>query len=276
MQILHFSDLHNNDLALNAAARVAARWSDAHVCITGDACNGKARAIFKFDGLHNPGYWFVPGNHDKPVSERLGHLFSPKWRTPYLAILEDCVLVGLEIERDEEAEAQLMEIQILPESLEKRVLVVLNHWKLSSFVRKTFLMWVRENFPTVVSIVLLRGHNHPSDFFAEITTDDVIIVSRVYSANIYFGHGGIPGCANLISIEKDGKVTAQTVYDPKETDVRDGFIERTTWGAIPHGTHWRYGRPNARNGPPTYQLESGEDPLAVIDAYWRWFVAYKS
>jgi hypothetical protein len=280
MQLLHFSDTHDNQKAVNALARVAARWRDADVAITGDVCKKWHQASPLLDDLPNPHVWLVPGHHDRPPAERLGHLSRVRWQTPYLAELRHCALVGLDSEQHGGAEPQLQTLVTGSASAEVKSLIVLHHSPYTERSRNNIIAWAKNTFPGLASAVLLHGHeHHVREFFAEHSETHVdgvaVFTSRVYSANMNFGWKGIPGCANLITVGPGGDVQIRTVYDPEGMDARDGCVERGSWGALPD-ERWRHGRPGRRGGPPTYQLEDAEDPLTVIDEYWRWVAAYKA
>lgn len=92
MQILHFSDVHNNQLAIKAVIRVAENWNQAFVVVTGDVCNGPLQVAHTgFNELSNPGVWFVRGNHDQDPKNQFEHLSRVKWHAPYLSVLKKIV-----------------------------------------------------------------------------------------------------------------------------------------------------------------------------------------
>ncbi len=195
--------------------------------------------------------------------------------------LHDCVLVGLDSESRDGVEAQLSGLAAVPGDAEKKVVVVLHHRPYSELVKRTISLWAGSNFPSLVSVVLLHGHDHGRyGFFAENSSEQIggvrFVTSYVYSAQmgVRDGNLGIPGCANLITVESDGGVSVQTVYDPQEMYVTDGFVERR-WrgGNIKPNSRWKRGRAGDNQGAPTYELQEGEDPLAVIDEYWRWIAS---
>jgi len=278
-QILHFSDTHDNQRAVEALLSVATNWKNASVAITGDVCSEvNKKASPTYDELPNPDVWLVPGNHDTPITSRLAHLNSVRWQTPYLVERSNLIVVGLNSEDVDGVERQLRVLEGVQKGSENKVIVVLHHKPFDSDLVKALLS-LAASARKVRSLVLLHGHEHPSKtFFAEWSEKRshriFILTSNVYSANTWFSHYGLAGCANLITIHDSGEVAIQTVYDPDETSTQDGFVERSSWGPCKPG--WHFGRPGTKGGPPTYRLQNGEDPLKVIDQYWRWFVEYKS
>lgn len=219
MQLLHFSDTHSNRRAIEAVARVAAKWKEACVAVTGDVCNGRwHNARPEFNELTNPRIWFVRGNHDEYPSDQFGHLSRVEWQTPYLADLQSCVLVGLDSERRDGVDLQLREIVMPEQRAQQRVLIVLHHRPFSTSIKQAIISWAKTCFPSIVSIVLLHGHEHHHwDFFAEVIKEDFegvrIITSHVYSANMGFRNGAVAGCANLFDIGNSGNILVETVYD---------------------------------------------------------------
>lgn len=280
MRLLHFSDTHNNQRAIAALARVAAVWADAHVCVTGDICNCWWQdASPVFDQLPNPGVWLVRGNHDKKPQLQFGRLTRARWQAPYLVSdFPGCVLVGLDSESRDGVENQLDGLAAEPGADEEKTVVVLHHRPYSEPVKRAIVTWARSNFTKLSTVILLHGHDHHrSGFFAEHSSEEFgstrFVTSYVYSAQmgVRDGNLGIPGCANLITVESDGVVTVRTVYDPQEMYVVDGFVERRwSGGGVRPDSRWRRGRAEDGRGAPTYELKKGEDPLAVIDEYWRW------
>jgi len=229
LQILHFSDVHDNQRAIKAVIRIAEKWKEAFVVVTGDVCNGPLQvASSEFNELSNPGVWFVRGNHDEDPLTQFGHLPRVKWQTPYLIDLQGCLLIGLDSERSDDILIQLMEI--MPKLIEimrkeysrQRVLIFLHHRPFSSSIKQTIISWAREWFKDVVSIALLHGHeHHPRGFYADIIEEDYdsihIIISNVYSANMNGNRElsqNVAGCANLLEIEPSGEISVVTVFDP--------------------------------------------------------------
>jgi predicted phosphodiesterase len=278
-QILHFSDTHDNQRAVEALLCVAANWKNACVAITGDVCSEvNKKASPKYNDLPNPDVWLVPGNHDTPIPSRLGHLNRVRWQTPYLVERSNSIVLGLNSEDIEGVEGQLRILDDGPKGSDEKVVIVLHHKPFNADLVEVLLSWAC-SASKIRSLVLLHGHEHPDEtFFAEWSERKLdrvsILTSNLYSANTWFCHYGLAGCANLITIHDGGEVAIQTVYDPAETTTQDGFVERCSWG--PRKPGWRFGRPGTKGGPPTYVLQNGDDPLVVIDEYWRWFVEYKS
>jgi hypothetical protein len=280
VKFLHFSDTHNNQRAIAALARVAAAWADAHVCVTGDVCNCWWQdASTVFDQLTNPGVWLVRGNHDKEPYLQFGHLVHARWQAPYLASdIPGCVLVGFDSESRDGVEAQLSDLGTGPHADGKKTLIALHHRPYSESLKRTIGVWAANNFPSLSTVVLLHGHDHHRyGFFAEHEREELgglrFVTSYVYSAQmgVRDGNLGIPGCANLITVESNGSVSVRTVYDPQEMYVVDGFVERRwSGGSVRPDSRWRRGRAGDGGKSPVYELEAGEDPLAVIDEYWRW------
>jgi predicted phosphodiesterase len=273
MRLLHFSDLHGNRRAIEALTRVASRWIDAHVAITGDVCKDNFIASPEYDTLQNPRVWLVPGNHDSPPPQRLGHLNRVEWQTPFIAELENCSVVGLDSESPDDVGKQLQSLERSSEGRENRLLIVLHHKPFDRKLKETILGWANESLPGLVSVLLLHGHeHHVKGFFAEVSDDRLgnlaVVTSRVYSANRTVGDG-ILGCANLFSFGNDG-IKVQTVYDPSQMFIDDGFLKRSSWGGLQPGWWWGHG------GLPTRKLEPGEDPLVVVDEYWRGLVSDRS
>jgi predicted phosphodiesterase len=274
MQLLHFSDLHGNRRAIEALTRVAARWTDAYVAITGDVCRDNFVARSEYDTLPNPRVWLVPGNHDSPAPRRLGHLNRVQWQAPFVAQLENCIIVGLDSESPDDADKQLQSLETSSEGQENNLLIVLHHKPFDRELKETILGWANESFRDLGSILLLHGHeHHMKSFFAEVSEDRLgnlaALTSRVYSANRTVGDG-ILGCANLLSIGNDGSIKVQTVYDPSQMFIEDGFLKRSSWGGLQPGWWW------GEKGLPTRKLERGEDPLVVVDEYWRGLVRDRS
>ena len=187
MRLLHFSDLHGNRRAIEALTRVAARWSDAYVAITGDVCKDNFAASSDYDALTNPQVWLVPGNHDDPAPQRLGHLNRVRWQAPYLFELENCVVVGLDSEGKDGLDTQLRSVSNEVQIENKRVLIVLHHRPFDG-LREVVLGWANEYFLDLASVILLHGHEHHlKSIFAESTKERLgnvaVITSNVYSAN---------------------------------------------------------------------------------------------
>jgi hypothetical protein len=146
---------------------------------------------------------------------------------------------------------------------------VLHHRPFSSTLKKAIVSWAKNRFPALVSVALLHGHeHHRKTFFAEAVADRVddiaVVTSNVYTANIRFGLG----CANLLSIDTDGNITSQTVHDPSEMIVEDGFVRRWSRGGLQPG--WLMGE----DGSPRRKIEDGDDILMLIDDYWRGLARY--
>jgi hypothetical protein len=183
-------------------------------------------------------------------------------------------LVGLDSESPDDVSKQLQSLEMSTESRANKLLIVLHHKPFDRALKGTILGWANESLPELASVILLHGHEHyMKGFFAELSEDRLgklaVVTSRVYSANTTVG-AGILGCANLLSIGNDGSIKVQTVYDPSEMFVEDGFLKRSSWGGLQPGWWWGDG------GLPTRKLEQGEDPLVIVDEYWRGLVSDRS
>lgn len=255
-QILHFSDTHDNQRSVEVLFCVASNWKHASVAITGDVCNYK-KASSKYDELPNPNIWLVPGNHDIPISHRLG-LCRVRWQTPYLLEGSNSIAVGLNSEDVDGVEGQLGVLKEAAQDNDKRVLIVLHHKPFHENLVKALVSRGLCAIPNLRSLVLLHGHDHHAKtFFAEWHTSELdgisVFTSNVYSANTWFGNYGLAGCANLITIHDSGEISNQTVYDPEETSIQDGFVERISYG--PRKPGWQFGSPGHKYGPPAFLLQ---------------------
>lgn len=217
MKILHFSDLHNNQRAIEAAIHVAQKWQEASIAITGDVVNGSSEAAsYLINEFPNPHIWLVRGNHDEFPENQFGHLVSVEWRAPYLVDdLQNCVLIGLDSEREDGIVPQLVEISPT-KCTQQNVLIVLHHRPFSLPLIQTIISWAKIFFPSIVSIVFMHGHeHHDKSFHAKVDKKDFegihIIISHVYSANMN-NKRVYAGCANLLNIRNDGNISVKKVY----------------------------------------------------------------
>ncbi len=218
MQILHFSDTHNNRRATSAVVRIAQKWTNSIVTVTGDVCNGPYQiAHSMFNNLSNPHIFFVRGNHDQiPQIQFFNMPPAVKWQAPYLVNLNSCVLVGLDSEKNNISN-QLLKITPKSKRIQKKVLIILHHRPFSELLKREIISWANRYLPRIVSIALLHGHEHYiRDFYAEFSEENLeginIITSHVYSANTSINPIVI-GCANLLTLDNNGNVSIQTIYD---------------------------------------------------------------
>lgn len=231
MLLLHFSDTHDNRLAVDAVINIAARWKEAFVAITGDVCSQISnRASPRYDELPNPKTLLVRGNHDPYPTVQFSHLTKVEWNAPYVTELSSrVILIGLDSERNpgrtrcEEIHEQLNTVRIPGECIEKRVLIVLHHQGYG-LVKDIIIDWAKYHFSGLVSLVLLHGHQHgPADFFAEhsqeICRNVIVTISNVYSANRKYCKGRALGCANLLIIRDSGSVVVEPVFDLRRTSI---------------------------------------------------------
>jgi predicted phosphodiesterase len=218
MQILHFSDTHNNPRATAAVVRIAQKWNNAIITVTGDVCNGPNQiAHSMFNNLSNPHIFFVRGNHDQNPQIQFSNMPpAVKWQAPYRFNLKSCVLVGLDSE-DNNISNQLLKIKPKSKHIQKKVLIILYHRPFSELLNREITSWANKYLPGIVSIALLHGHEHyKREFYAEFSEENLeginIITSHVYSANTSINPIVI-GCANLLELDNNGNVSIQTIYN---------------------------------------------------------------
>jgi hypothetical protein len=225
VQLLHFSDTHNNKDAMTAVAKVAARWKDSIVVVTGDVCSLSEPYVSSvFDDLPNHRVFLVRGNHDKSPEIQFSRLERTQWEAPYFEPLGYSALIGLDSElnprlsRIKEVGRQLSEIEPSQPFPDVKTLIVLHHTPYAH-IRGVIIDWAKNHFPNIVSLALLHGHAHkPRDFYAQQTYEKsnglYIYTSHVYSANNRHEYSRFLGCGHLLDCGKNGEVSIALVMAP--------------------------------------------------------------
>lgn len=223
--LLHFSDIHNNQVALEKVFLLCKAYKEYSVAITGDVCSTHSPFPYKkYDELPNPWIGLVPGNHDIKQLDDFARMKKARWETPYFSQLKDNVaIVGFNGETDI-IDYQMRNVKCRNRGSQK-ALFVLHHRPYSQKVRKRVARWARENFPNLMSLILLHGHEHNNDaFFSDIQILKInglnVFVSHVYSANVKHLKGMMAGCANLFIVQENGQVIFSKVVIPGEPVVK--------------------------------------------------------
>ena len=214
-QLLHFSDNHNNGIATNSLLNMAKRYPDAYIAITVDICSSKQVADDRLGQLPNPRVWIVPGDHDMPAQEKLGHLTSESvyWQTPYIDFVANIRVLGITTRGPCIVSDDLSSVPKASETEELTASLLLCHHPITDKILSDQLSWLVPK-PQNVPLIVCYGHEHHiREFFAENyfkVLDGVdVYVSKVYSANVKYNR---PGAANLITVKSNSSVEIEPVW----------------------------------------------------------------
>lgn len=213
VSILHFSDIHNNKVALRKVLSLSSQHKDHYVAITGDVCSLKSPfPAHEYDALRNPKIWMVRGNHDQVETELFSRLKKVIWQPPYFSTLSEKIAVlGLDSETDQ-FEPQLKQVEISVQRSRLKTIIVLHHRPYSVETKKMVTSWIKKQFPGALTLLLLHGHEHGDrEFFSKILREEfsgfVIYTSHVYSANLSYKLGEMAGCANRFTFDENALIT---------------------------------------------------------------------